>query len=284
MTNISRRRILQGGATGVALATVGTGASALVPARRTELNFTDPAFNVEALARILGDSTGKPTWTWSSGRLFAARKEGEFVDPILDYQGCKVITFRPIADGGFEMRFRGTILFMALGESVPLEIYKNPWNGNEAKVTHFRTSLGRIIYTPKGIVPIPTFKGEMGDNHSPFLLPWERVGDDLWVTLDERVRYQRPSDNEWRVDNAINRYRCSASELANPKRTSVAAEFSWHTQLNWMTFLGMGDAPGGVMWGGAGKKYASLDALPTPFVDAAEKRFPGILTKPIDWS
>jgi hypothetical protein len=66
-------------------------------------------------------------------------------------------------------------------------------NGPNAWETRFR---GLIYFceldtTTRGVIPHAEFNGEFGADQrdGPMILPWRVNGDDVWLTLDERVKY-----------------------------------------------------------------------------------------------
>jgi hypothetical protein len=46
----------------------------------------------------------------------------------------------------------------------------------------------------------------------------------------------------------------------------------------------MGERPGHLLFGSMGRKYANLADVPSQVIAAAELRFPGQLTRPIEWA
>jgi hypothetical protein len=266
------------------------GLSAVIPrlatAARRRLDLADPADNIRALVKTLGDSAGRDTFTISFGRIFGAGAN-DLARPLFDFKAARITSFKARENGAYETRFRGMIYFTDIRSGRIIDSWRNPYTDRDDPVTHWETG-GETgyTYTVTGTVPRAEFKGELGDDKRgrPFILPWIVNGDDVWLTLDERVKYTRRTDGALRTDNAIMRYQTVLSELEDDSRSSATCHTSWHTEQNWMPWMRMDAQPGRLMWGGAGRKYERLDQLPADFVAEVERRRPGALSKPISWS
>jgi hypothetical protein len=250
------------------------------------IDFSDPFDNLRALVRVLADETGASCYSFSHGRIFSVVGE-QLAQPLLDFKAARIQGFRRVRADAWETRFRGMIYFCALESGEIIDSWRNPYTGSQVSVTHWAT-LGEsgYTYTTMGLVPPRSFRGEFGaaKENTALRLPWLINGDDVWLMLDERVKYVRRSDGAVRTDNAINRYHTSLADLENPKLTSVSCRTSWHTEQNWMPWMAMPKLAGHLMWGGAGRKYAHLEQMPREFVAEIERRNPGALTAPLLWN
>ena len=277
---LARRNVLMT----TAAATLATSAHAAHAAQR-KLDFRAPADNIIAVVKTLGDISGRDSYSVSFGRIFGA-VGNDLATPLFDFKSARVTSFRARGDGAYETRFRGMIYFTDIAGGAIIDEWRNPYTKTLNKVVHWET-LGETgyTYTVNGTVPRTDFKGTIGDDKrgKPYIVPWLVNGDDVWLTLDERVKYTRRSDGALRTDNAINRYQTSLSELQNADINAARCSTSWHSEQNWMVWMNLDDQPGRMMWGGAGRKYAGLGELPQDFVREVERRKPGALTKPIAW-
>jgi Protein of unknown function (DUF1838) len=282
---ISRRIMLAGLAATPAAGTILSPSSGQAATRQggRAYNYRDPVDNVHALARIFGDTSGRPTYEYIVGRVDGVI-EGELSTPLMRYHAGRVREFRPKPDGGWHMLYRGVILFTDLKTDQVIDSFTVPYTGLTERLVHFRTALGEAIYAPEGIIAPPSFVGQSGEKLRPYVLPWTFNGDMGVVEYDERVAYIRPTDGARRVDNAVYRYMFSKRELESPRKTSVPFTMMWSTELNWFTWMKMGTRPGHLMWAGIGRKYDRLNQLPQTLLDATEVRFPGTFSKPLDWS
>jgi hypothetical protein len=264
-------------ALGAPLALTAAGAAVAKPKQR-RIDFRSPRDNVRAFVKLTGDVSGASKCIWTRGEIFGL-VDGEMARPLARYESARVGRYLPQADGSYRYVYRGLILYQDFESGEFVDAIVNPYTGKQVEVKHYATSIGEYTISPNGIIPSKAFKGESAKVHAgPFILPWTILGDRVWVTSDERVRYQRPSDGEYRVDNAILRYAGHLSELEDESLTSARCESSWQTQLNWFSWLEMGSIKGMVMQGGAGTKLKSAAELPAKFTNFAERKFPGFLT------
>ncbi len=279
-TRASRRSFLAAtAASGVAGALMG--ASGVRAHEQTtnqlQLDLTDPADNVYALVKIQGDVSGKFTVSWGQGHIFGI-KDAEMARPMLRYQSCRMGVYERQPDGAFRFRYRGLILYQDYASGAYIDRFENPYTGRSVDVRNWRSSIGELTYTKQGVRAARAFNGNTGKPYGePYVLPWVRAGNIIWTTLDERVEYERPSDLEWRRDNAILRYESRWDELVDPNRTAASASTSFQTHIDWFSWLEMDDKSGGLMQGGAGRKFGSLEELPAEFLSAAETKFPGFI-------
>lgn len=284
---LSRRSLLAGtlalgacGPRGGGLAAAGGDGGRHVLTR--PLDLSTPENNVLAYVRLVGDVSGRPSFGWSSGRVYGTR-EGELSTTLFDYQSVRRVEFRPLDDGSWIKAYRGLILFTDPDTGAVIDAFRNPYTDQDNDVVHFKTAFGAALFTRDGARSLREFESETPESHDSFMMDWSVVGDDAWATYDERIAYRRP-DGEWRVDNAVYRYHGYVSELTDPEVTAPYHNWMWSTELNWFTFMKMGERPGHLMWAGMGRKFDRLDAMPSGLIDEAETRYPGFLSDAIDWA
>jgi len=244
-----------------------------------ELDLTKPEDNLHAIVKVQGDISGETTYTFSQGEVYGVLPR-KVADPMFKYQSARVGRYLKQLDGSYLFRYRGMIFYQDFDSGEFIEEYTNPYTDKTVKVKH--CSIGAYFLTTLGAKPLKEVEGTFSDSKDkPYILPWQRLGDRIWVSLDERVRYKRPSDGNWRVDNAIFRYQSSWSDLNNPERTSARTSSSWQTSIDWFSWLNMTETPGRHMQGGVGAKLNSIEEYPKAFYDFAETQYPGILSDPI---
>ena len=229
---------------------------------------------MHALVKLIGDVSGRTTVGWTQGDIFGLRGS-EMARPLMRFESARIGRYTRRADGAWVYNYRGVIAYKALDSDRFIDSLVNPYTNESVAVKHYATSIGSYAYTRVGVEASAAFKGERGEEMGkPFRLPWTIVGDDVWVTTDERVRYRRPSDEEYRVDNAINRYAGKLSELQDPALTSAACTSSWQTELNWFSWLGMGAQPGMIMQGEPGESLPAWPSFPPRWSSSLSTNFP----------
>jgi hypothetical protein len=248
------------------------------------LDLAMPKDNVRAIVKLTGDTAGATTYSFTHGTVHAIQSDAIAV-PIVNYQAARKSEFRAREGGVYEFRFLGMILYTDPASGAFVETIDNPLTGKRVAVKHWRSSIGRYYYTPDGTKPVAAFEGTAGADHKgkPYILPWIPVADELHVTLDERVRYKRPSDGQWIVDNAIMRYAGPRAALLDEATTSVDCTSSWATAISAFPWLELNEPGRMLLQSGAGRKVKLLTDLPGSFRAFAEKIFPGALEAPIAW-
>lgn len=251
------------------------------------LKTRDPDQNLIAYMKSLSDLAGRPTWRFHAGRILAVATPGDIAQPFMDFVACKQDRVRRLRDGSYQYGYRGVILFTELDTGRVLDRFDNPITGVTNEVNHFYTKWGSGVYTRDGSYSLAAegrAQEAPGLEDQPFQLGWSIVDDDVYLTYDERVAVRTPEGRVVYADNSMYRYHVSLAQLANPSVSSADAIMSWDTTTTWWPWMEMDERPGHLIFGSMGKKYDSLDRVPSAVVDASEERFPGQLTRPIDWS
>jgi hypothetical protein len=270
---------------GLGLAVPASAATPRIEAGTVRLDLARAEDNVRAIVKLQGDTGGATSYNFTHGTVHAIQNDAIAV-PLVNYQAARKSEFRERGDGVFEFRFIGMILYTDPVSGAFVDSIDNPLTGKRVAVKHWRSSIGRYYYTPTGAKPVAAFEGTAGavKDGKPYLLPWVEIGEELHVTLDERVRYKRPSDGAWIVDNAIMRYAGPRDALLDRATTSVDCVSSWATAISAFPWLELPEPRPMLLQSGAGQKVKSLDDFPWPFRAFAEKTFPGALTGSINWS
>lgn len=282
MTTLPRRGALS--MLGLALAAPLAGATKPAVASSAGLDLAQAEDNVRAIVKLQGDTTGATSFSFTHGTVHAIQSDAIAV-PLVNYQAARKSEFRDRGTGVFEFRFIGMILYTDPASGDFIETFDNPLTGKRVTVKHWRSSIGRYYLTPTGAKPVAAFEGTAGaaKDGKPYVLPWVPIGEELHVTLDERVRYKRPSDGAWIVDNAIMRYAGPRAALLDRSTTSVDCVSSWATAISAFPWLELPERGRMLLQSGAGRKVKLLTDLPAPFRAFAEKTFPGALTGAINW-
>lgn len=281
MIDKNRRGLMLGLPIGLVGASLLQGASASdADATQSSAAPVNPRETLHALAKVLGAIDGSRAYNWLSGRIFSKQNAVPLAEPILDWEGCTIRRFAFESPDRLRMTYRGIILFKAVDGPV-IDEFASPVSGKPNAVKHFRTAIGTYVFTSTGIEPSARFKGRLGVNPNPFVLPWAVAGDDVWMTLDERVEYTRPSTTLLVADNAIFRYQSRLSEIQDKHTSAASANISYHSEIGYYDWMGMMGVEGHTIWGAAGKKYAKLSELPSNFVDEVVRRYPTHFSDPL---
>jgi hypothetical protein len=236
-----------------------------------------PTDNLYGLAKIAGSTDGSTTCTWLGGRIYSKLADAKLAEPFLDWEGVQLKRFLFESATRIRYVFRGAILFKGLGGEY-LDEFENPITGQRNKVNHFFTQIGTYDFTTEGIVASSRFNGFLAHNPSPLLFTWQVLGDDIWLELDERVRYTPKSTGKEIADNAIFRFGSSLSDVKDRSKVLASACVSYSTQLPFYDWMGMRGVDGYTLWSGAGRKYASIAEFPQERRQKIERLSPGFFT------
>ena len=254
-----------------------------------DLDTSNPEHNLLTYMKIMSDLSGRTTYRYHSGRILAVPEPGQVGQPFMDFLACKQDRVRRLTDGSYQHLYKGVILFCELDTFRVLDTFKNPLTGKTVDVRHFRTSQGAGVFRPVGgaYSLVPSELGEMrapGLSDVPFQLGWNIHNDDVWITYDERIEVLREDGTVFYADSSMYRYHASLAELQNPNVASAECTMSWQTETTWWPWMDMGDHPGHLIFGGLGRKYGDLSAVPPHVIEDSEKRIPGHLTSALNWS
>ena len=250
------------------------------------LDLTTPMGNVEAYARIVGDTDPTATsYSWYKGRV-SGQRPGEAARDLMRIIGMGAVRLLPRKDGpGYIMLRKELGYFLDLETREVIDSWENPYSGEVVTVDH--------IANPSINVELKPYRGETGlyeeveaVKSQPFLLDWSRVGDriltenyaDLWVRnpLDP-VIWKRESSGPMIAINDSNSFNVSWDDLQNQALTKVPSYGYWVHRRPWQPWMLMGQAEGGISYVCATGSAASLDNLPAQIVSLARDRHPDYL-------
>lgn len=291
---VSRRKAILG--MGASAALVATGCKPEVEQEKektivrslSDIDLDSRAANIEAYLKLISDLSGKPTYRYHTGRILVVPEPKHLGEPFCDFIGIKQDRVRKMSNGTYQHGYRGIILFTNKDTGEVMEAFENPLTGVTNSVSHFKTSRGSIVYTPEGVYPLrvgaePNLDRIIKESEKPFRLVWSNIGDDTWVTYDERFKVNDEDGKILFADNSMYRYMANTQELLDPEMTSADITMTWSTETNFWDWMDMKGHPGHCIFGSMGSKYTSIDELPKHILAAAEKHLPGHLIDPIKW-
>ncbi len=249
----------------------------------------DPEHALMTYMKVMSDLSGRRTYRYHTGRILVVRRGG-VGQPFMDFISCKQDRVRRLSDGSYQHSYKGVILFCELNTFRVLDRFDNPITGKTVDVRHFRTAQGSGVFTPyNGAYALrPSEEGDMsapGLEDQAFKLGWDRQGNDLWITYDERIEVRDPQTQDLLyADSSMYRYHTEVTDLQNPDLASAPSIISWDTETTFWPWMQMQNEYGHLIFGSMGKKYSSLEDVPPQVIEESEKRIPNHLASPIEWS
>jgi len=254
--------------------------------REPFLDLTTPMGNVEAIARIHGDTNPAATsYSWYFGRVTGWRPN-EAAQDIMNVIGMGAVRMLPLENGpGYLMLRKELGFFTDLGTNAVLDQWTNPYNGETVTVDH--------IANPSINVELKPYVGGTGlyeeievRQRKPFQLPWFHVGDrliteqhaNLWVKnpLSPAI-WKRESAGEMIAISDSNTFNVAQADLQNPDLTKVKSQGHWVHRRPWQPWMLMGQAEGFIEYNCVTGSAGGLDDLAQQIVELATERYPEFL-------
>jgi len=255
------------------------------------IDLTTPEGNVEAFARINGDTNPAATsYSWYSGRV-TGQRPGEAARDLMHIIGMGAVRLFPLEGRpGYQMLRKELGFFTDQATGEVLDRWTNPYSGEEVTVDH--------IANPSINLEIKPYIGETGlyqeinaASARPFVLDWTLVGDraitdryaNLWVKnpLDPAV-WKRESSGPMIAISDSNVFNVSLADLQNPALTKVPSQGHWVHQRPWQPWMLMGQQEGAIHYNCVTGSAGCLEDLPVQIVALARERFPDFLIGPTE--
>ena len=257
------------GATGLGLAGLTTGVPAAAKAKIPDTLPTDPKGILEAMVRIYG-SSGPKRVTWKTRiKVYAVQQGG--VVPLVGLRGSESGWWTKKDDSTW-IRYSSTLSFFEdLETGKFIDEFRNPLNGHVSKVgvSFIRHKEGEYFTT------MGEYYGSM-KKAFPDSYPEEPLHAD-W-DMDAGIVRMRGTSNfppilkQPTKENATLCVR--AAELFDPRvETPTSTVTGWNIRP-WEPWLGMGDAPGHVIWHFDGVKLTDAELLDKDYLERARAHTP----------
>jgi hypothetical protein len=257
------------GATGLGLAGLTAGVPAAAKAKIPDTLPTDPKGILDAMVRIYG-SSGPKRVTWKTRiKVYAVQQGG--VVPLVGLRGSESGWWTKKDDSTW-IRYSSTLSFFEdLETGKFIDEFRNPLNGHVSKVgvSFIRHKEGEYFTT------MGEYYGSMKQAF-PDSYPEEPLHAD-W-DMDAGIVRMRGTSNfppilkQPTKENATLCVR--AAELFDPRvETPTSTVTGWNIRP-WEPWLGMGDAPGHVIWHFDGVKLTDAELLDKDYLERARAHTP----------
>ncbi len=257
------------GATGLGLAGLTAGVPAAAKAKIPDTLPTDPKGILEAMVRIYG-SSGPKRVTWKTRiKVYAVQQGG--VVPLVGLRGSESGWWTKKDDSTW-IRYSSTLSFFEdLETGKFIDEFRNPLNGHVSKVgvSFIRHKEGEYFTT------MGEYYGSMKQAF-PDSYPEEPLHAD-W-DMDAGIVRMRGTSNFppiLKQPTKENATLCvPAAELFDPSvETPTSTVTGWNIRP-WEPWLGMGDAPGHVIWHFDGVKLTDAELLDKDYLERARAHTP----------
>jgi len=250
-----------------------------------DINFQDPAQNLEAFTRVFADTNpDNATVGWFGGTVYAVVGDSSKVIPLLGLEGVGTMRAQPIDGGGFRIFNRELAFYKDLRTGQFLDTWQNPLNGKEVETFPMHN-----MTVNAETAPILKFDVEGTEISMPFPSTWQFIGDNAFSTFE--IHTSVPSElqpDEWPVESPGPMTRISemfmrhskTSDLLNPELTSVPYSGSWTRLSSWYPWMLMGQQEGHLFFRAYTAKLNSAEELPPEFLAKANEKHAEYLVPP----
>jgi hypothetical protein len=280
-----------GAVAGASLGLVDSALAAGAPTFESKIDFRNPAWNRDALARLQGNlDLSKEKVGWYNGVVLGV-VPGEAVKPLVRFDGFSVCRLIPVQDG-YRKLLREVVFYRDVKTGQLLEKWTNPWTGevvNVVNVANDPFNYNITLYYPEP----PSYGGLNKEKppRIPLILPWKEVGDKLLLTTDIHLFYPNAlQPDKWPRESSgpmvqvseMFRYVISKADMADPTKTSVTYNGTWNRITPWLPWMLMGTNPGHCLYVGDMGATDSLDVVPQDIRAYVGKNMPKFLSAPTE--
>lgn len=260
MDAISRR--------GLARLAGGAALAAPIAGRAAALDLTTPPRKLEAFLKVYTSIGSARVWYWYNGVVDASLPGGPVV-PLFGVDTLIRRDMRPLGGGRYALEMFEGSYFHAVDNAAPLDGWHNPLNDREVHAFHYREGPYRVAYDVRGASDPVT--GKVYPGAEELGTRWRIVGDQLWFSRDLYLDYPHPLPiDTWPMEASGRRqtagsfatHWASAAEVADPAIVTARSAFHYEAFMDWLPWMLMAQAPGRMVWRGAGTKLARIADLP----------------------
>jgi hypothetical protein len=242
------------------------------------------------MARITGNTRGATKHGWYRGRMMGVAPGGAVRD-LLGVKGMSSQRLVPLDDRpGWILLQKEVGFFFDLASGDVVDEWSNPYSNELVRVMHIANpSVSRTI---EPVVRDPRFYDDPDApdrDGRPFLLPWRRVGDRLFVEHYQHFWVPNPLDpGTWKRESSgpmiqvsdMMSFNVRVGDVADDRRTSLDHWGSWVHVRPWQPWMLMADSPGHLLYNCFTGGADTLDELPSDIVELTSQRFPEFLAPP----
>ena len=271
-----------------------------------ELDFNDAKDNLYAFGKLWFSYDDKPAIGAFHGLMFGMVGD-QRLKPLFGYTGFGMFQAKLLENGNVRIRGKEVGYFNDPITGDILETWDNPYTGETVEVFNFLNDRIRGELTPEmpkfqfgDSEDAPTLMNEgtiqtRPDGSAPFILPWERYGDNVMLAWDYTHRYRNPvtpegwpkaSTGEFINPSEHFTFQTTYAELADRSNPSADFACGFSRMSPWWPWMKMGGSGvEGCMFGrmNSHKSNDGFSDIPPKVLAYTEKHHPEYLESPEDW-
>ena len=242
-------------------------------ATKLKIDFRDPAQNLRAFIKVLGNlDPSVETVSWFGGDIFGMTTPDKPLVKLCGVEGMGVLRTEARDDGSYRLFNRECAFYKHPMTGEYIDTWTNPFTGEEVKVVSIHNMTVNAEVAP---VFKMDFDGKVQE--IPFAPPWwvqEKI-DTAMNMFEVHVAPPSPmSVEKWPRESAgpINRISemfhrsVSLSELQDDSLSSVDYTGVWTRIGPWLPWMLQGQAPGSILYRTFMTRPATIDKMPEPLL------------------
>ena len=269
------------------------------------LDLSNPKDNLNAFGKMWF-AFDEPTVSAFHGLMFGMVGD-QRLKPLFGYTGFGIFQSKLLENGNVRIRGKEVGYFTDPISGDVLEEWDNPYTGERVKVFNFLNDRIRGELTPEmprfqfgDASDAPTLMNEGSietreDGSAPFILPWERYGDNMMLAWDYTHRYKNPvTADKWPKSHTgtyINpsehfTFQTDYHRLVDRSVPSVEFSGGFARLSPWWPWMKMGGSGiDGVLFGrmNSHKSNNCFVDIPPKVLAYTEKHYPEYLQPADDW-
>lgn len=241
---------------------------------------TDPQHELDILARVRADRSGKDSVLWFSGNVFA-QLPGQRSRRLCGFEGYNISRIVEI-DDGYQVLTREAAFYKDPETGEILERWHNPLNNRDVDVVHVWNDPVNQEFT-------------VHTAHGPFSVPLQDLGNGVTcLSMEVFMAYPSPlprsdyplnSSSDLYKGAELFNYFVSNDDLANSDLDDVPCSVSWTRIAPWLPWMEMADAPGDLLYQCRGAKLSGgYPSLPEHIRTRIEQDHPEFSAAPEQFS
>lgn len=225
---------------------------------------------------------------YANGKIYGF-VEGERDKPLMGFEMYNIGRSRKLGDGDYQLLTNEVLLYTDLETGEVLETFQNPYTGEEVEVLQVWNSPVNQEHKIEGKY------GRWGIAHNKYGSDMICMNADVFLAYPSPLtiaNYPENSQSDLYEAAELFQFFFSEKELNDPNKQSIDCTISWTRIGPWLPWLKMGQAPGKMVYQGAGYKlmgseYDQLPSMLTKYVMANKPEYrnaPTEFTRPNETS
>ncbi len=258
----------------------GAAAAPAIITRAQAADTLDPVKDMALILRKLSHAKDEKVHFWWMMGTRSGLVDSAYT-PLWDMHVGTIFSVRDIDADSYEVTSLGLNWYTDLTTGKFLETFRNPYTGKDLKVPYAPPKPSKRIYDKSGLKVPPFERPGVTMKRTGATGPAWIEGNDVWVRGDTSVRGE-PTTQGGKIFqvNDMSTFFGATKDVANPKVTSAPAGQAFSDLNTWPDWLEMGDKPGNYYSRCFGRKVDSIAAMPKPWREITEAKFPAIAKDP----